>query len=38
VGRIERDVLEKAPLRYKVEALVERLDELGYTATSLDPD
>jgi chromosomal replication initiator protein len=38
VSRIEREVLEKAPLRYKVEALVERLDELGHTATGLDPD
>jgi len=37
VSRIEREVLEKAPLRYKVEALVERLDELGHTAAGLDP-
>ncbi|MBW2272894.1 MAG: ATP-binding protein [Deltaproteobacteria bacterium] len=38
VRRIEREVLEKAPLRYQVEALVERLDELGYTASSPNPD
>ena len=31
VRRIERAVLEKVQLRYQVEALITRLDELGYT-------
>jgi chromosomal replication initiator protein len=30
VRKVERELLEKAQLRYQVEALVDRLDELGY--------
>jgi hypothetical protein len=29
ISRVERTILERAPLRYKVEALSERLDQLG---------
>ncbi len=29
ISRVERSILERAPLRYKVEALAERLDQLG---------
>ena len=34
ITRIERAILERAPLRYKVEALSERLDQLGLGDTA----
>jgi chromosomal replication initiator protein len=39
ITRVERAILERAPLRYQVEALSERLDQLGLgEATEPEPD
>ncbi len=33
IRKVERDLLEKVQVRYQVEALIDRLDELGYSPT-----